>query len=449
MVIFAFLLGLAAGALLLFWQQRQQRRRERRLIETLQAADWSTALGQVEQLVKTQPQQQQQLRSLGTSRDTLERILQTAPIGYLQVDEENQLVWCNDQANRLLKMNQPLTGSVQRRRLLLEVARSYELDALIEETREKQTCCQREWMLYQISPDPLHPKEEPTFPLRGYAIPLDGGEVGVFLENRQEAALLVQQRDRWTSDVAHELKTPLTSIRLVAETLQPRVDESQRRWLDRLVNETIRLSNLVEDLLNLSRLQGDQFQGLSLKPVDLPQLVQRAWVSLEPLAGVKALKLVYDGPSHCITSLDEPLFHRVLLNLIDNAIKHSPSRATVYVRLSEPRSALALGHDAENSEPDTLILDVVDMGPGFNAKDLPYIFDRFYRADPSRTRADSLVDLIPVDAGTASEIGRGTGLGLAIVSQIIEAHKGTITAANHPKLGGGWLRLRLPATQAD
>ncbi|PZV07855.1 MAG: PAS domain-containing sensor histidine kinase [Leptolyngbya sp.] len=444
MVIFAYLLGLATGALLLFWQQR---RRERRLIKILQATDWSTALGQVEQLVKTQPQQQRQLRSLGTSRDTLERILQTAPIGYLQVDEENQLVWCNDQANRLLKMNQPLTGPVQRRRLLLEVARSYELDALIEETREKQACCQREWMLYQISPDPLHPKEEPTFPLRGYAIPLDRGEVGVFLENRQEAALLVQQRDRWTSDVAHELKTPLTSIRLVAETLQPRVDESQRRWLDRLVNETIRLSNLVEDLLNLSRLQGDQFQGLSLKPVDLPQLIQRAWVSLEPLAQVKTLNLAYDGPSHCLANLDEPLFHRVLLNLIDNAIKHSPSRGTVYIRLLEPGAALTLGHDAE-PEPDTLILDVMDMGPGFNAKDLPYIFDRFYRADPSRTRIDPLVDLAPVEAGMAPEVGRGTGLGLAIVSQIIEAHKGTITAANHPELGGGWLRLRLPTTQS-
>lgn len=447
MTIFAYLLGLATGALLLLWQQRQQRHRERRLIKTLQATDWPTALGQVEHLVKTQPQQQRQLRSLGTSRDTLERILQTAPIGYLQVDEENQLIWCNDQANRLLKMNQPMTGPVQRRRLLLEVARSYELDALIEETREQQACCQREWMLYQISPDPLHPKEEPTFPLRGYAIPLDGGEVGVFLENRQEAALLVQQRDRWTSDVAHELKTPLTSIRLVAETLQPRVDESQRRWLDRLVNETIRLSNLVEDLLNLSRLQGDQFQGLSLKPVDLPQLVQRAWVSLEPLAQVKALKLAYDGPAHCLANLDEPLFHRVLLNLIDNAIKHSPSRATVYVRLLEPGSALAVGDDTK-PEPDTIILDVMDMGPGFNAKDLPYIFDRFYRADPSRTRTDPLVDLAPRDSGTVPEVGRGTGLGLAIVSQIIEAHKGTITAANHPELGGGWLRLRLPTTQS-
>jgi two-component system phosphate regulon sensor histidine kinase PhoR len=442
LAIFAYLLGLATGALLLIWQQRRQRRREQRLMKTLKTTDWPTALGQVEQLVQTQPQQQRQLRSLGTSRDTLERILQTAPIGYLQVDEENQLIWCNEQANRLLKMNQSIAGPVQRRRLLLEVARSYELDALIEEAREKQTCCQREWMLYQISPDPLHPKEEPTYPLRGYALPLDNGEVGVFLENRQEAALVVQQRDRWTSDVAHELKTPLTSIRLVAETLQSRVDDGQRRWLDRLINETIRLSNLVEDLLNLSRIQGDQFQGLTLEPVDLPQLIQRAWVSLEPLAQVKGLSLTYDGPSHCLVNLDETLFHRVLLNLVDNAIKHSPSRATIFVHLTTPEYDARVSDRPSNS----IILEVMDMGSGFSAKDLPHIFDRFYRADPSRSRSDPLVDLPPVDPGVATEVSRGTGLGLAIVSQIVEAHNGTITADNHPDLGGGWLQLQLPAT---
>ncbi|WOD37956.1 HAMP domain-containing sensor histidine kinase [Nodosilinea sp. E11] len=446
MIIGIYLLGLVTGALLLIWQQRRQRRREQRLVATLKATDWPTALGQVEKLVQTHPQQQRQLRSLGTSRDTLEHILQNAPIGYLQVDEENQLVWCNAQANRLLKMNQPLTGPVQRRRLLLEVARSYELDALIEEAREQQACCQQEWMLYQISPDPLHPKEEPTYPLRGYAIPLGNGEVGVFLENRQEAALLVQQRDRWTSDVAHELKTPLTSIRLVAETLQPRVDEAQRRWLDRLVNETIRLSNLVEDLLNLSRLQGDQFQGLNLKPVDLPQMVQRAWLSLEPLAQVKQLDLAYVGPSQCLVNLDEPLFHRVLLNLLDNAIKHSPSGATIYARLIVPAIALTPDLEADSEAPAGLILEVIDMGSGFSPKDLPYIFDRFYRADPSRTRNTANTDLRPVDPGLTPTLSRGSGLGLAIVSQIIEAHNGTITAANHPDLGGAWLQLELPVS---
>jgi two-component system phosphate regulon sensor histidine kinase PhoR len=88
----------------------------------------------------------------------------------------------------------------------------------------------------------------------------------------------------------------------------------------------------------------------------------------------------------------------------------------------------------------------MDMGSGFSAKDLPHIFDRFYRADPSRSRSDPLVDLPPVDPGVATEVSRGTGLGLAIVSQIVEAHNGTITADNHPDLGGGWLQLQLPAT---
>lgn len=428
-------MGLLTGVLVLGWPCLRQRNRQRRILALLRTSSWAVAQGRVEQLIAAHPEQQEQIDQLGTSRDTLERILQVAPVGYLQVDEENQLIWCNEEATRLLHISQPLARPMQQRRLLLEVARSYELDALIDEARDQQQPCQREWMLYQISPDPLHPKEKPTYPLRGYALPLGDREVGVFLENRQEAALLVQQRDRWTSDVAHELKTPLTSIRLVAETLQPRVDSSLKIWLDRLINETIRLSNLVEDLLNLSRLQGSPFQGLTLKSVDLPPMIQSAWHSLEPLAQVKQIRLDYQGPSQCLVTLDETLFHRVLLNLMDNAIKHSPAAATIWVCLTPSVTA---------SDPDadpTFHLDVIDSGTGFLAKDLPHIFDRFYRSDPSRSRST-----LTTDAAT-SDLGQGTGLGLAIVHQIVEAHGGTIAAANHPDLGGAWLRLTLPQSQ--
>ncbi|MEY3296829.1 MAG: Sensor protein SphS [Cyanobacteriota bacterium] len=428
--VFWYFMGLVTGGLVLGWVSRRQRDRQRRILALLQTPSWTVALGRIEQLVTAHPEQQEQIDQLGTSRATLEKVLQAAPVGYLQVDEENQLMWCNEEATRMLHISQPLAGPLQQRRLLLEVARSYELDALIDEAREQQQPCQREWMLYQISPDPLHPKEKPTYPLRGYALPLSGREVGVFLENRQEAALLVQQRDRWTSDVAHELKTPLTSIRLVAETLQPRIDPSLKIWLDRLINETIRLSNLVEDLLNLSRLQGGQFQGLALKSVDLTNLIQSAWHSLEPLAQVKQLTLDYQGPSQHFVSLDETLFHRVLINLIDNAIKHSPASAAIYVRLTPPPT------DPTSSDNPVLYLDVIDGGTGFSPKDLPHIFDRFYRADPSRSR--------PSLPPTPTEMSQGTGLGLAIVSQIVEAHGGTITAANHPDVGGAWLRLTMP-----
>jgi two-component system phosphate regulon sensor histidine kinase PhoR len=83
---------------------------------------------------------------------------------------------------------------------------------------------------------------------------------------------------------------------------------------------------------------------------------------------------------------------------------------------------------------------VVDQGSGFNPKDLPYIFDRFYRADPSRSRGQ-----LAAEVNLPSTSSRGSGLGLAIVSQIVAAHGGTITAANHPDLGGGWLSLEIPA----
>ena len=458
MAILWYLAGLLTGCLLLWWQGRRQWRQQNKMKLLLRANTWSEATNRVNQLVQSQPQQQQQLKSLGKNLGNLENILQKAPIGYLQVDDENRLIWCNEEANRLLKMNQTLVGNVDRPRLLLEVARSYELDALIDETRQSQAPCQREWMLYRISPDPLHPKEEPTYPLKGLAIPCGQGKVGVFLENRQEAALLVQQRDRWTSDVAHELKTPLTSIRLVAETLQSRIEPSLKVWIDRLINETLRLSNLVEDLLNLSRLQGQQSQGLTLKPVDLPQLIQAAWLSLEPLAQTKALLLQYDGPQACLVTVDETLFHRVLINLIDNAIKHSPRQSTIYVLLRQVEDEPAEGklfpmHGEPSGSPPNLecmdiCLEVIDTGSGFNAKDLPYIFDRFYRADPARSRGESLAGSSSPggQAGSALnlETSRGSGLGLAIVNQIVEAHGGIIQAANHPDLGGAWLRLWLP-----
>ncbi|HIK44491.1 MAG TPA: PAS domain-containing sensor histidine kinase [Leptolyngbyaceae cyanobacterium M65_K2018_010] len=444
MAVFWYLVGLLTGALLLMGERRRQRRREQRLFSMLEINSWGTALERLQDLIEAHPQQQQQLHQLSTSRDALAEILQQAPIGYLQVDEENQLVWCNQEANRLLRMNQALTGSVERRRLLLEVARSYELDALIDEVRQRQRPCQREWMLYQISPDPLHPKEEATYPLRGYGIPLPGQEVGIFLENRQEAARLIQQRDRWTSDVAHELKTPLTSIRLVAETLQSRVDPSLTTWLDRLINETIRLSNLVEDLLNLTRLQGDQWQRLNWVTVDLPPLIQSAWRSLEPLAEVKRLGLNYQGPTQLLASVDETLFQRVLLNLLDNAIKHSPMEGSIQVRLGQGQAADGGAH----FPVDSLVLEVIDQGPGFDPKDLPYIFDRFYRADPARSRNPSTFSSSTEAIPPALELSQGTGLGLAIVHQIVAAHGGSIRAANHPELGGAWLQLHLPCSVA-
>jgi two-component system, OmpR family, phosphate regulon sensor histidine kinase PhoR len=445
-----FLLGLTVGLGVWFWRWTRFNARLKLLVQRQRTDAPSSDLDLMAQLSSTIAEQGRQVNTLERELASHQFLLQNAPIGYLLVNEENQLLWCNHQASQLLGIPQTLGGLEQRPRLLLQLVRSYELDGLIEETRQRCQPCQCDWILYRVSTNPLNPKNEPAYPLRGYGVPLDKGHIGVFLENRQEAVTLLQQRDRWTSDVAHELKTPLTSIRLVAETLKPRVDAALQGWLDRLLNETIRLSNLVEDLLNLSRLEGQNFQGLTLKPVDLTQLVGAAWQSLEPLARVKQLSLTYNGPKSLAMTVDESLMYRVLINLLDNAIKHSPACASVFVCLSlVTKPTPAEGLSAGPEEEKTVCLEVIDAGLGFQAKDLPFIFDRFYRADPARKRETSrLVRGVGGSEVSASEGvgGDGSGLGLSIVQQIVEAHQGTIVAANHPEQGGGWLKINLPGS---
>lgn len=370
------------------------------------------------------------------------QICQLAPIGFLEVDEENQLVWCNPQARDLLDIQQ---ADHAKPRLLLELVRSYELDQLIEQARSLCQPHQKEWTFHPVSVDQSTLSQQQPRPLRAWGFPLANGCIGVFIENRQEAVALAQQRDRWTSDVAHELKTPLTSIRLVAETLQPRLEPPLRNWIDRLLQEAIRLSSLVQDLLDLSQLEARPTLQLTLKTVDLARLIESAWSGLEPIARKKSLQLDYEGPDSLLIQADEARLHRVLLNLFDNSIKYSPMRQRILVRVSLETS---------DTPRHQVHLQVIDAGPGFPDSALPFVFDRFYRADPSRTRSTGsleytegtrLAKMAPEPSHTnGSFTSGGSGLGLAIVRQIVEAHQGTVKASNHPDTEGAWIQLSLP-----
>jgi len=339
-------------------------------------------------------------------------VLSCAPIAYLQVDGENRLHWTNPLLGKLLGIT-PIPS-----RLLLQLIRSYELDQLIQETRLLQAPQEKSWVYHPVSPDPL--QAAPKLHLRAYSIPLNQGYVGVFLEDRYEAVELSQQRDRWTADVAHELKTPLTSMRLVVETLQDRSPPDIRPWLDRLLREVIRLSDIVADLLDLGQQDMGKEPSLNLTLLDLAQLIHRVWQTLEPLASRKQVYLQYRGPSSFTIEGDEARLHRLFMNLLDNGIKFSPPCQSVRLDLTPQEGQVTI--------------DVIDWGSGFREESLPYVFDRFYRADPSRSRPDAGVG--------------GSGLGLAIVRQTVLLHQGTICAANHPETLGAWISLTLPLSQA-
>lgn len=368
-------------------------------------------------------------------------VINQGPMGYLLIDEDNQLIDCNHQALDLLNIQLDFDAyRLSGPRLLLELVRSYELDQLIEQARERQQFCQKEWPLYPVSADVENVSTTQKIShLRGYAFPLTNSDITVLLESRQEAVFLSQQRDRWASDVAHELKTPLTSIRLVAETLQSRLEPPLRGWVDRLLVEVIRLSTLVQEILDLSQLESLSERKFEFSTIDVPSLIESAWRSLEPLATDYDVSLHYEGPQHFMIQGEESRLFRVLINLFDNSLKFSSPQQIIQIKLRH----LQPSHE--------ILIELIDAGPGFPEADLPLIFDRFYRGDPSRTRAIERAQTVSAARPAAinqvrSEIraGSGSGLGLSIVRQIIELHNGHIIARNHPKTGGAWIQIHLP-----
>jgi two-component system, OmpR family, phosphate regulon sensor histidine kinase PhoR len=380
-----------------------------------------------------------QRQQLEQDRQAWQELIEQAPIGYLQVDAENQLLGCNQTAKELLHIDYRRALRV---RLLLELVRSYDLDQLIESTRNSQRSQTKEWIFYftrYVSPQQSEWETDDTRPLqkvveaialKGSGFPLPKQQVGVFIENRQPLLELSQSRDRTFADLTHELRTPLTSISLVAENLLRRLQDPERRWVEKMLQETNRLIELVQEWLDLTQLQAAPNKALKYETIKLYDLVQSVWQTLEPIAKRKEVTLSYQGDRQLVISADRSRIIQVFINLLDNAIKHSSAGNGILVQV--------LAQSSKQSDPRKQIkIDVIDSGSGFNTSDLPYIFERLYRGDKSRAREPQ---------NTSAD---GSGLGLAIVEQIIQAHGGTVSAKNHPQIGGAWLEILLPINQID
>jgi two-component system sensor histidine kinase BaeS len=196
------------------------------------------------------------------------------------------------------------------------------------------------------------------------------------------------------TDVAHELRTPLTNIRGYLEALQDGVVEPERRIIDSLYGEAMLLNHLVDDLQELSLAEAGHLK-LERQPVALADVVDRAVEAVRPRAGAEEIMLQVDLPEDLLVDVDPQRIGQVLRNLLENALTHTP-----------PGGEIAMvGH----VEGQWVEVSVRDTGSGIAAEDLPYVFERFYRADKSRSR----------DTG-------GAGLGLAIARQLVEAHGGRI-----------------------
>ena len=227
---------------------------------------------------------------------------------------------------------------------------------------------------------------------------------------------------RFVADASHELRTPLTSIRGFAELYRHGAsggaggdNPETGRMMGRIEAEATRMGALVEDLLQLARL--DQHRPVESLPVDLGELAADAVHDARAVQPDRSVELdLTDSLTDVPVVLgDEGRLRQVIGNLVTNALTHTPPGTPVTVRLSE-----------EPGDPDAVTVTVADQGPGMSAEDAERVFERFYRADASRTRA----------AG-------GTGLGLSIVSSLVAAHHGTVTLTTAPGEGAAFA-VRLP-----
>jgi two-component system phosphate regulon sensor histidine kinase PhoR len=365
-----------------------------------------------------------QRQDLQQSLSTYQELLDFAPLGYLQVDEENQLLWCNQQAREILYLQRWQPGQV---RLLLELVRSYELDQLIEQTRDWQKPQVQEWVFHPPCEDAKVMTQLKSMFLRASTLPLPTGQVGVFLENCQPVLDIKQERDRSFSDLAHELRTPLTAIRLVVETLLTRLEPPLDRWVNRLMQEVDRLINLVQSWLELTQMENNPTMQLNLEMVEMRSLIASAWQTLEPIAQLQSLSIAYSGLESIKIQGDKSRLYQVFVNLLDNSIKYSPLATTIHIETK----IITVDHR------QILEINIIDAGIGFAISDLPHVFERFYRGDKARYRS-------PVNEVNSTTGIAGSGLGLAIVQQIVIAHGGSIQAMNHPDTGGAWIRVQFP-----
>jgi two-component system, OmpR family, sensor histidine kinase BaeS len=221
------------------------------------------------------------------------------------------------------------------------------------------------------------------------------------------AATLRQDRDlrrNMIADIAHELRTPISVLQGNIEGIIDGVLSDNRETLEILHGETLELARLVEDLRTLSLAETGQLK-FDFQPVDLGKLSMRVVESFKAVAAARGIKLdAVIPPGNLTVRADADRTAQVLRALIDNAMKYSPADRKIEVRVAAGNGNAAVS--------------VTDQGQGISAENLPMVFERFYRVDPSRSRSTG-----------------GSGLGLAIAKQLIEAQGGRIGAES--KLGDG------------
>jgi two-component system phosphate regulon sensor histidine kinase PhoR len=343
-----------------------------------------------------------------TGRVQLETIVGQMQDGLLVLDREGRLERVNPAARRLLDIEDENPEG----RALLEVVPSYPLEAAArralagEQTEPVELRSPRSECAVRVLASPLRPEGNP-----------DGAVL--LVQDLTEIRRVDQMRRDFVANVGHELKTPIAALRALSETLVLRAERRPDIAADysrRITSEISRLADLVDDLLDLSRIESGK-REMNLEELSPAAMLEEVAARFREAAAARGLRLVIEPTTAAVVRADRLSLERALGNVVDNALKYTPEGGEIRI------SARTAG--------DEVVFTVADNGVGIPAEDLPRVFERFYRVDRARSQ----------------EI-EGTGLGLAIVKHLFESQGGHVWVESEQRRGSRF-HLALPAAGPD
>ncbi|RPJ51894.1 MAG: sensor histidine kinase, partial [Chloroflexi bacterium] len=362
--------------------------------ETIPSTTRRDEVGQLHQAIQFMAQrQQQQITELRPERSRLEAVLNNMTNGVIIVDSQGKVQLANPAALRLFNVDE---GDTQQKSLI-EVGRHHQL---AEIWRSCLATGQQQTTTLETAPDRLF-VQATAAPLAG---PLPGMTLLVFQDLTRVRRLETVRRD-FVSNVSHELRTPLASLKALVETLEEGALEdppAARRFLQKMNTEIDNLTQMVHELLELSRIESNRvpLERIAIPPCELAgPAVERMQLQAER-AG---LTLSMDCPGDLPTVRADPArIQQVLVNMIHNAIKFTPPGGEIFI--------------SATAEQQNVVFSIQDSGAGIPDEMIPRIFERFFKADRARS-------------------GGGTGLGLSIARHIVQAHGGKIWVESKPGQG--------------
>jgi two-component system, OmpR family, phosphate regulon sensor histidine kinase PhoR len=319
------------------------------------------------------------IKEVTERQNRLEAILKSMDSGVIAIDKNYKVIMINPYAKEMFRIDKDIIGQN-----LMDTIRDFELESIFKKNAEEYTEIKLLW-----------PKER-NLRIKTADIINDNELIGTVavVQDITDIKRLENVRSQFVANVSHELKTPLTSIKGFAETLKFVEDPERRdKFLDIINDEAERLTRLINDILTLSSIE--QHREEKSETINVEEIVQDVYCLMKNTAESKNIKLQILRNKDIYIIGDRDKFKQMLINLVDNAIKYSEEGAQVFI-----------GTDISQNKQ---IIWVEDTGVGMSNEHLSRIFERFYRVDKARSRAEG-----------------GTGLGLAIVKHIVLSLNGNI-----------------------